>query len=87
MPNVKVCLEGAGATMFMPWPEAEITASGFEMPAGMAMRLLLMYADGATSNSHVYRFLCFFKVVDHVLRVGGPQLRAMREERFRTRLG
>ena len=68
--------------LFMPWAEAEISPFGFEVPAGVASRLLLMYADGVMSNSQVYRFLCFFKVVDHVLRVGGPALRKIREKRF-----
>lgn len=68
---------------YMPWPDGMPIASfGFEVPAGIASRLLLMYAEGVMSNSQAYRFLCFFKIADHLFRVGGPQLRRLREERF-----
>jgi hypothetical protein len=68
---------------YMPWPEGmPLGTLGFEMPAGIASRLVLTYAEGAMSNSQAYRFLCFFKIVDHVYRVGGPQLRKLREQRF-----
>jgi len=68
---------------YMPWPSGmPISNGGFEMPAGIASRLLLMYAEGVMSNSQAYRFLCFFKIVDHAFRVGGPNLRRFREENF-----
>ena len=68
---------------YMPWPEGMPIASfGFEAPAGIASRLLLMYAEAVMSYAQAYRFLCFFKIVDHVFRVGGPRLRKLREERF-----
>ena len=68
---------------YMPWPEGmSLGAYGFETPAGISSRLLLMYAEGVMSNSQAYRFLCFFKIVDHVIRVGGPGLRKYREEQF-----
>ncbi len=59
---------------YMPWPEGMPLGNlGFEMPAGVASRLLLTYAQGVVSNSKVNRFLCFFKIVDHVFRLGGAK--------------
>lgn len=70
---------------YMPWPDGlQLAPSTFETPAGITSRLLLTYAEGVLSNSQAYRFLCFFKIVDHVFRKGGPRLRMLRGERFQS---
>lgn len=58
--------------VYHPWPEAQLQSLSFQIPAiPVAGRLITMYAEGVNTNSAAYRFLCFYKVVDHIIHRAG----------------
>lgn len=58
--------------VYHPWADWQFSAFNMTIPATpLIARLLTLYAEGVASNSHAYQFLCFYKIVDHVLDHAG----------------
>jgi hypothetical protein len=73
-----VCVRPADAPnpamwrVYHPWPNATLSPLQLQVLApSVTLRLLALYAEGVQSSSVAYRFLTFFKIVDHVLNRSG----------------
>jgi len=61
-----------GYRLYHPWAEAQISAFNVEVPAAsIVARLMTQYAEGVFANSRAYQFMCFYKLVDHILTRAG----------------
>jgi hypothetical protein len=74
-------VQNYGFRFHYPWPEVQLSAFGVETFSGVAGRLITLYAEGVQSNSNAYRFMCFYKIVDHILSKGG-RLHALRNKHY-----
>jgi len=55
--------------LYHPWADAQLQPFKLGIPGAPTIsRFVFLYAEGVISNSRPYQFLCFFKIVDHILK-------------------